>query len=82
MTPNGRFELGKKASFVFHDQEDTELMVDMYRRLDFFPCWIMATSLGRTNWYVPFSIPASQAHYKSCHRYLLEDVALANQQLS
>jgi hypothetical protein len=31
-------------------------MIDMYRRLNFFPRWIMATSLGRTNRYVP-SLP-------------------------
>jgi hypothetical protein len=28
-------------------------MIDMYRRLNFFPRWVMATSLGRTNRYVP-----------------------------
>jgi hypothetical protein len=31
-------------------------MIDMYRRPNFFPRWIMATSLGRTNRYVPSSI--------------------------
>ena len=31
-------------------------MVDMYRRLNFFPRWIMATSLGHPNRYVPSSI--------------------------
>jgi hypothetical protein len=28
-------------------------MVDMYRRFNLFPRWIMATSLGCTNRYVP-----------------------------
>jgi hypothetical protein len=31
-------------------------MVDMYRWLNVFPRWIMATSMGRPNWYVPSSI--------------------------
>jgi len=53
MTPNGRFELGKKVSSQFLEQEELRLMVDMYRRLNFFPRWIMATSMGRTNRYVP-----------------------------
>ena len=28
-------------------------MADMHRRPNFFPRWIMATSMGRTNRYVP-----------------------------
>jgi hypothetical protein len=41
-------------------------MVDMYRRLNFFPRWIMATSLGRENWYV-----SSRTMHHNSTTYLL-----------
>lgn len=49
MTPNGRFELGKKVNSSC-ELGESWLMVDLHRRLNFFPRWIMATSLGRTHW--------------------------------
>jgi hypothetical protein len=56
MTPNGRFELGKKVcrvSLIMRTYANG--MVDLHRWLNFLSCGIMATCLGSSYWYVHYS---------------------------
>ena len=72
LTPNGRFELGKKVSYCRPDlgrrwsarrrvRKDL-LMTDLHRRPDELSRWVMAACMGRTDWYVCLRVPAPDTY--------------------